>query len=252
MNQTQWIPKTIHYFWFGKKPKSELIHTCIRSWEKYAPDYQIIEWNEDNFDVYSCKYSAEAYANQKYAFVSDYARFKVLFEQGGFYLDTDVELLKPLYGLRKHKVFMGFESDALVTPGLMLGAQRQDGFIGEMVHKYSELRFMYQGHMNLTTIGEYTTALLLRKGLKLNGKYQELGGITIYPQETFCPYDYHTGALHITDNTYSIHHYDASWMKEGRPGDTESTVRHFKLITKLRVLSAIGEPNFFRIRYLLR
>lgn len=252
MDQTQLIPKTIHYFWFGKKPKSEIINKCISSWRKYLPDYQIIEWNEDNFDVFSSKYSTEAYESKKYAFVSDFARFKVLFEYGGFYLDTDVELMKSLDDLRNNKVFMGFESKTLVNPGLIIGAQSQNSFIGELLNKYSNLNFMYNGHLNLTTIGEYTTALLLKKGLKLNGQYQRLECIRIYPRDSFCPYNYYTGSLDVTVNTYSIHHYDASWKETRKSGVIDLKLKHIKLVVKLRLLSIIGERNFFTIKYLLR
>jgi hypothetical protein len=251
MDQVQLIPKTIHYFWFGTKPKSELINKCISSWKKYCPDYEIIEWNEDNFDVFSSKYSAEAYESRKYAFVSDFARLKVLFEYGGFYLDTDVELLKCLDDLRGQEVFMGFESEISVGPGSIIGAQSQNAFIGELLDKYSAIRFRYNKHLNLTTIGEYTTALLLKKGLKLNGLYQRLVGINIYPTEAFCPYDYYTGSLNVTPNTYSIHHFEASWKGTQKTG-AKSKLQPIKLKTKLWFLSIAGEQNFFRIKYLLR
>lgn len=252
MNQSQLIPKTIHYFWFGNKPKNELIYKCINSWKKYAPDYEIIEWNEENFDVFSGIYPAEAYESEKYAFVSDFARLKVLFEHGGFYLDTDVELIKSLDDLRSQDAFMGFESDLSVSPGSIIGAQRANEFIGELLGKYETLKFRYDKHLNLTTIGEYTTALLLKKGLKLNGQYQRLGAINIYPSEAFCPYDCYTGSINITGNTYSIHHFAASWKETQKSGKFRIKQRPVRQKAKLWLLSLAGEKNFFRIKYLLR
>lgn len=233
MEQAGLIPKTIHYFWFGDKHKSEMIKKCINSWERILPEYKIIEWNEENFDVASCKYAAEAYECGKYAFVSDYARFKVLYEYGGFYLDTDVELLKPLDDLRNNELFMGFESDVIVAPGLITGAKRFNWFIGKLLNKYMSMSFENDGHLNLTTIGEHATSLLLREGLKLNGRYQRLRDITIYPAEYFCPYSYYTGALNITSRTYSIHHYDASWKDTGRLNAVNLKLRNIRLVTKL-------------------
>jgi len=252
MNQIQLIPKTIHYFWFGRKPKSELINKCISSWKKYSPDYEILEWNEDNFDVFSNRYSQEAYENGRYAFVSDFARLKVLFEYGGFYLDTDVELLKPLDDLRNQEAFMGFETDFTVGPGSIIGAQSRNAFIGELLNKYSTLRFTYNGHLNLTPIGEYTTALLLKKGLKLNGQYQRLAGINIYPRKVFCPYDFFTGSFDITVDTYSIHYFNGSWMENPNLGNLKSKLLPLTIKAKLLLLSIAGERNFFRIKYFWR
>lgn len=251
MNEAKSIPRTIHYFWFGKKQKSELIERCISSWKRYSPGYEIIEWNEDSFDVYSSRYSAQAYESGKYAFVSDFARLKVLYEYGGFYLDTDVELLKCLDELRNQEAFMGFEPGNLVSPGCIIGAQARNEFIGEMLDMYRSLSFRYNDHFNLTTIGEYATALLLKKGLKLNGQYQRLPGINIYPIETFCPRDHNTGALNITAGTYSIHHFDGSW-KERKIDKNKVKINAVKQRIKLWLLSAAGERNFFRIKYFLR
>lgn len=243
------IPRIIHYCWFGRKPKSESIEKCIGSWKKFAYDYRIVEWNEDNFDVYSCKYSADAYNSGKYAFVSDFARLKVLFEYGGFYLDTDVELIRPLDDLRNNTAFMGFESSIMVSPGAIIGAQSRNNFIGELLDKYSTYIFEQNGRMNLTTIGEYTTAQLLKKGLKLDGRFQTAGGVTVYPSEYFCPYDYYSGSLNITPATYSIHHYNASWKEPSPAG--KMRVRRIKLLMKLYLLSLLGGQNLFSVRCIL-
>ncbi len=241
------IPKTLHYFWFGRGPKSDLIQNCIGSWKKLLPDYRIIEWSEDNFDVSCCEYAKQAYERKKYAFVSDYARLKVLYRYGGIYLDTDVELIRNLDPLLYHDVFMGFESDTLVAPGLIIGARKRNDFLHEMLGVYESVSFAYKNRINLTTIGEYATARLLKKGLKLNGRYQTPGGVTIYPAEFFCPYDINSGVLHITENTYSIHRYDASWKLDG-PGTSSRAIK-LRLLFKLRLMSLAGEKTFFGLLY---
>ena len=105
------IPKIIHYCWFGRNPLPPLALECIASWRKFLPDYEIKEWNEDNFDVNSIPYTAEAYRQKKYAYVSDYARFCILYQYGGIYFDTDVEVIKPLNDIIAKGNFMGFEQD---------------------------------------------------------------------------------------------------------------------------------------------
>ena len=118
------IPKKIHYCWFGGNPLPELAIKCLESWKKYCPDYEIIEWNETNFNLDSCEYVREAYQAKKWAFVSDYARLKVVYDNGGIYLDTDVELIKSLDRLLKNKSFFGTETTGVVATGLGFGAEK--------------------------------------------------------------------------------------------------------------------------------
>ena len=153
------IPKTIHYCWFGRNPLPSLAIKCIASWKKYLPDYEIKEWNEDNFDVNVVPYTREAYAAKKYAFVSDYARFKILYEEGGLYFDTDVEVIKPFDDIIARGAFMGCERDAgdrggaCVNPGLGLGANPNFGLYKEILDLYATLHFSYpEGSLNLKTV----------------------------------------------------------------------------------------------------
>lgn len=207
------IPKIIHYCWFGKKELPKLARKCIASWKKYMPDFEIKEWNESNFDVNIIAYTRQAYVNKKYAFVSDYARFYILNEYGGIYLDTDVELIKPLYDLITDRIVMGFESLGKVAPGLILISPSNQPFLQEMLSLYEKLNFITSDNkLNLKTIVEYTTEELVKKGLKKENTYQELGNIAIYPIDYFCPIDMQTNKLVITKNTYSIHHFAASWI----------------------------------------
>lgn len=212
------IPKIIHYCWFGRNPLPPLAIKCIESWKKYLPDYEIKEWNEDNFDVDMIAYTKEAYAAKKYAFVSDYARFWILYKYGGLYFDTDVEIIKPMDEIIACGPFMGCEDEpndtsvANVAPGLGLGVNSGLSFYKEMLDLYSSKSFQKDSGINTTTVVEYTTQLLLEKGLKNINEIQLVDNIFIYPKEYFCPLNYKTRQLEITDKTLTIHHYMASWL----------------------------------------
>lgn len=216
------IPKIIHYCWFGGNPLPPLAIKCIASWKKYLPDYEIKEWNEDNFDVNIIPYTAEAYAQKKYAFVSDYARFWILHKYGGIYFDTDVEVIRPLDDIIARGGFMGFETDYeegstphefSTNPGLGLGVAPGLGLIKKMLDFYEGQHFKNEQNMrNQITVVHIATKILEENGLRHVSGIQEVEGVYIYPSEYFCPINVTTGKLHITENTRSIHHYAASWV----------------------------------------
>lgn len=209
--------KTIHYFWFGDNPKSELIEKCIASWRRFFPDFEIKEWNENNFDVRQNKYISQAYDAKKYAFVSDFARFKVLHEYGGLYFDTDVEVIKPFYDLLKKEAFTGFETNEFVNPGLVLWAKRAgNSMLAEILETYSQLEFINaDGSQNTVTICKYFTEMLKNHGLQQdNGTVQLCGSFSIFPKDYFCPFDDLTGVMNKTENTCAIHWYSKSWMSK--------------------------------------
>lgn len=214
------IPKRIHYCWFGGNEMPEEAKACVASWRKYCPDCEIVRWDETNFDVNCCDYVREAYAARKWAFVSDYARFMILYEHGGVYFDTDVELIKPLEPIIARGAFMGLEqsggvenSYCDVAPGLGLGSEAGTPFFREMLDYYESIHFMTaDGSMNTATVVRYTTDMLKKYGLRNSPEVQQINGITVYPPEYFSPLNFNTGELKITENTYSIHHYAASWF----------------------------------------
>lgn len=222
------IPQIIHYCWFGGNPLPESAKKCIASWKKFLPDYEIKEWNESNYDVHKIPYIHEAYEAKKYAFVSDYARFDILYQFGGIYFDTDVEVIAPMNHIIEKGNFMGREAGAFigakysqsyksesVNPGLGLGVNRSHPIYRDLLDGYSLRHFRNEdGTLDTTTIVEYTTLYLLQKGMDdINDRAIEVNDITIYPSDVFCPMD-HTKAnlLKTTPNTVSIHHYDCSWM----------------------------------------
>lgn len=212
------IPKKIHYCWFGGKPLNQLGEKCLASWKKYFPDYEIIEWNESNFDFNCCQYVKEAYTAKKWAFVSDYARYKILYEHGGIYFDTDVEVIKSFDPIVAAGAFMGTENPNLKTsmainPGLGCAVAPGLDFYREVLDDYEKSSFYHQdGSLNLYTIVQRTTDLLRKHGLQDTMQIQHVAGITVYPVEYFCPINMETGKLTITENTYSIHRFAGSWV----------------------------------------
>jgi hypothetical protein len=209
------IPPIIHYCWFGGSQLTELAKRCITSWRQYFLNFEIKEWNESNYDVYKIRYISEAYNAKKYAFVSDYARFDILYHLGGVYFDTDVEVIRPFDAIIKDSPFMGMESDGKVNPGCGMGCGAGLDIIKYFIDFYSELNFIEDdGMYNFRTISEYVTKILKEKGLKYTNTLQTLAGFTVYPSEYFAPKSIVDGKIRITGNTYSIHHYDASWVPQ--------------------------------------
>lgn len=217
------IPKIIHYCWFGHNPLPSSAIKCINSWKTFFPDYEIKEWNEDNFDVNIIPYTQEAYEAKKYAFVSDYARFWILYKYGGLYFDTDVEVIKPMDDIVAQGPFMGFEkpnenikgSIAMPAPGLGLLAEQGQPIYKEILNYYDGIHYCDENGVMLPgTVVQHVTKVLEKYGLKTNNEIQVIGGITIYPSDVFCPMDSTTGIIDIKPNTVSIHHYTCSWMDQ--------------------------------------
>ena len=211
------IPKIIHYCWFGKKQLPEFAQKCIDSWKKFLPDYEIKQWNETNFDVNCCKYVKQAYESRKYAFVSDYARFKLLYEYGGIYFDTDVELIKTINDIIEKGPFMGFEKNNTgqngVNPGCGIACYPNHKIYKEILDVYKTLSFVNcDGSFNTKTVVEYTTKTLKKYGLQSGTDIQKIEDIYVYPKEYFSPKEFETQETVITENTRSVHHYNASWV----------------------------------------
>lgn len=218
----QKIPKIIHYCWIGGKPIPEHNRKIMESWKKFCPDYEIKEWNESNYDFTKNRYMREAFENKQWAFAPDYARLDIIYEYGGIYLDTDVELVKPLDDLLNLKGFMGIENEKVAggqkscAPGLGFGAIPKLSIIKELRDYYDQFNFVKEdGTLNQKAGPAYQTEYLLKKGLVLDNSFQEIAGLTIFPAEYFAPKDYYSGKINLTENTYSIHHFDASWVNSG-------------------------------------
>lgn len=208
------IPKVIHYCWFGNKKMPDLAVKCLESWKKNCPDYKIVKWSEENFDINICNYVREAYESEKYAFVSDYVRIYVLVHFGGIYMDTDVEVIKPIDRFLREKAFIGFESFTYVSTGI-IGAEKGLPFFMEILERYHERYFIgLDGKLDMTTNVAMITDLCYKYGLIRNNTKQNIAGLTLYPKDYFCPKDYITGIIDRTVNTYTVHHFTGSWLKK--------------------------------------
>ena len=206
------IPKVIHYCWFGGNPLPPLAKKCIASWKKFCPDYEIICHDESLFDVSQNRYAREAYDAKKWAFVSDYARLKILYDHGGIYLDTDVELLKPLDDLLEEG-FLGFDDNGVIATGLGFACEAGNPLIGALLADYEEIPFLLpDGKFDLTPCPDRNAKVLRAMGLDTSVQSQVFCGIRLYPEEYFCPMKYVSGKLRVTENTYSIHYFSASWI----------------------------------------
>ncbi|MCM3724912.1 glycosyl transferase [Neobacillus cucumis] len=204
------IPRVIHYCWFGKGELPPLIKKCITSWKKYCPDYKIIEWNESNFDININPWTKEAYENKKYAFVSDYARLFILYNYGGIYLDTDIELTKNIDEFLSHEAFSGFENEKYVQSGI-IGSLPKNSVIKRFLEYYNDRHFVKEdGSIEDIPNVRIITEILKDYGLKLNNEFQVINGIYIYPRTYFCPIDAN-GNRDFSKNTYCIHHFTSTW-----------------------------------------
>lgn len=250
------IPKKIHYCWFGRGEKNALMNKCINSWKENLSDYEIIEWNEDNFDVNCNKYVKEAYEHKKYAFVTDFVRLYVLYNYGGVYMDTDVEVIKRIDHFLKHSAFSGFESNNYIPTGIM-GAKKGNKWIKVLLDEYKDLAFVKNdGTFDLTTnVTRITKTTIERYKLTPNDKFQDLKDVVFYPHDYFCPKDWVSGKIQITDNTYTIHHFNGSWhsKKEKKQnskrikyidnyGEEKGKLKYEKYLKRQKILSILSYP----------
>ncbi|MEN8076852.1 glycosyltransferase [Clostridioides difficile] len=208
------IPKIIHYCWFGKNEKPKIVKLCIESWKKKLLGYEIIEWSENNFDVNSNLFVKEAYEAKKFAFVSDYVRLYALYNYGGIYMDTDVEVYKEFSNsILLNETFWGFEEKNFIATST-IGAKKGNKLIKEFLDNYKEKSFIKENGDIDTTTNVYVVSNTIKKfGVRLDGSYQEVQGVgTFYPQEYFSPYDYINCYSKANHNTYTIHHFYKSWV----------------------------------------
>ena len=211
------IPKIIHYCWFGRNPLPPLARKCIESWKKYLPDYEIKEWNEDNFDLDMYPYVREAYDNRKFAFVTDVVRLYALYNEGGIYMDTDVEVLKSLDPFLHHTAFSGFENDTNIPTGIM--ASKKGGkWAKDNLDYYNNRHFVLpDGNLDLTTNVTTITNYMLKYGLRQDNTFQDFPNlITFYPKDYFCPKSYKDGKIYMTINSVCIHHFSGSWVAHNK------------------------------------
>ena len=256
------IPKVIHYCWFGESSLPKLAKKCIKSWKKYCPDYEIIRWDESNYDIGAAPlYVRQAYEAKKWAFVTDYVRLQLVYNYGGIYLDTDVEIIKPIDSLLSHKAYFGFESDKYVATGLGFGAEQGAPILLDIMEDYENIPFILEdGTFDTTTCPIRNIRAFLKRGFIQNGQYQEIDGIALYPKEVFCPISYHNGRIAKTKQTISIHWFTASWRSQKYLSDREITRKkhrsyerreNFRYLPNRLLLIVLGQKRYRRIKSLL-
>lgn len=235
------IPKVIHYCWFGKQPLGDLAQRCILSWKKFFPNYTIMEWNEENFDISSYDFVRKAYEDQKWAFVSDVVRLIILYQHGGIYFDTDVEVISSFNDIlaNTHSGFIGFEKTNQVNSGLGLGAEAGHPFLKKLLDVYVRIDYdEYKDRLSDIACTVLTTQLMKKEGLKVKETVQNVCGFDVYPSDYFCPIDYCTGEMHKTSNTHSIHWYYASW-KEPEEKETFEKLQKLNRIFGAKVAGVV-------------
>lgn len=208
------IPKIIHYCWFGGKEKPDIVKKYIEGWQHNLKGYKIIEWNEENFNIRENLFVRQAYEAKKFAFVSDYVRVSALYNYGGIYLDTDVEVVKEFsQEILAQDSFWGFEEKNYIATST-IGAKKANKLIKEILDKYNDKSFIdNEGKLDLSTNVYLISNMMKDLGFELNGKYQKKeASATIYPQEYFSPYDYINCYMKTSKNTYTIHHFYKSWL----------------------------------------
>lgn len=258
------IPKIIHYCWFGGNPLPPLAFKCIKSWKKYCPGYEIIEWNESNYDISAAPlYVRQAYEAKKWAFVSDYVRLQIIYQNGGIYFDTDVELIKGPEALLGYSAYFGFQNQEHVATGLGFGAERHAPILAQMLLAYQDIPFVKEdGSLDLTPCPIRNTEALVGVGLICNNTRQVLNGnILILPANYLNPMDEANGLIHLTPETISIHRFAASWWSEEkqltrqrvyhlyRRNERKDRIKHLPNRCLRRIL---GEARYSRIKKFLR
>lgn len=237
------IPKKIHYCWFGRGEMPELALKCIASWHKYMPEYEYKLWNEDSFDVETVPYVKEAYEARKFAFVTDYVRLYALYSEGGIYMDTDVEILKPLDDLLHLSAFTGYEGSKTMPPVTGLMASEANGiWVKEQLDSYKGAHFVKEdGTLDLTTNTIRISGIMKSNGFIQDGKYQVYKDLHVFPTDYFCPRQT-TGEFLLTENTYCDHHFMRTWNENNKIGGKgllfrwigqKNTIRLIKLKRKL-------------------
>lgn len=210
---TERIPRMIHYCWFGGNEIPGKYRRYIETWKEKNPNYEIKKWDETNYDVSKNRYMAEAYSKGKWAFVSDYARIDIVNEYGGIYLDCDVEVLKAFDSLLCNSLFCGFEYNKMINLGLGFGATAHHPYLERLIELYHSLSFLKNdGDMNLTPCTVYQTETIKEYGIKPDGSFQKTDLITVFPRSAFAPISYFRMG-EPCEATYSMHHYDASWLE---------------------------------------
>lgn len=248
------IPKVIHYCWFGNGEKSELVLKCIESWKKYCPDYEIIEWNENNYDVTKNRYMREAYEEKRWGFVPDYARIDIVYQNGGIYLDTDVEVVKNFDSLLNNESFFGFERGGeayQVNLGSGFGSIKGNEILKKIMDYYDKCSFKNSdGTLNLTPSPIINSKTFIENGFIMNNQYQNVLGNIVLPFDYLAPLHWANMKGKPTKNTVSIHHYNTSWLSdEEKKARRRTTIKHNIIHFPNRIIKTVlGKKKYEKLK----
>lgn len=251
---TKRIPKIIHYCWFGGKALPDSVKKNILSWKKNCPEYQIIQWNEKNFNYNMSEYTKSAFDNKEWAFLSDYARLVCLYKYGGIYLDTDVEIIKNLDPLLQNKMFVGLENPDAINTGLGCGSIANNQNLLEILSIYNQKGSnLINGEFIRTSCVDITTDYFYTKGMKMKNKNQIVNGCSIYNTEFLCPQRPGSRKIKITNNTYSIHHFMGTWvLGDGIFSEIKYRMIFFTSFFRRGVGKILGRENMKKIQLFYR
>ncbi len=227
----QVIPKKIHYMWLGGNPMPDNLLHCIDSWKKYCPDYEIIRWDESNYDVHKNKFVSQAYDNKYFGFVPDYARLEILYNYGGIYMDTDIELIRDLDDMLYQEAFCSVEKWQVLNFGGCSGAIKGYHALEPFLKRWERRSLIREdGTLDNISSGLIDTDIALRAGYVINGKSQNVMGMNIYTYDYFHPYDYMSGMLEKTDDTFSIHHFHGGWLDDASRSDNIQAMKTYETL----------------------
>ena len=233
MSEKPLIPKKIHYMWLGKQKIPDELQKCIDSWRKFCPDYEIIRWDESNYDYKKVAYMRDAYEAGDYGFIPDFARLDILYHNGGIYLDTDVEVRKSLDSMLYQEAFCGVEKWQTLNFGGCSGAIKESPIIKKFLDAREQIQFIdKEGKKNKTTCGFYDTRTAIEQGYILDGTTQNVNGMNIYASDYFHPYDYMSGMEYCTEHTYSVHWFNGGWLDAKMKLANNETVARFEQLYK--------------------
>lgn len=233
------IPKVIHYCWFGNNPLPFEVKKCINSWKKICPDYEIRRWDETNFDVYQNDFIKSAYGSKAWAFVSDYARLKIVYDEGGIYLDTDVELKKSLDELRKNEGFFAIQQEGhYCNTGLGFGAKKENEIVKTMLDLYDDLIYSEENKFSIAC-PYLNTKALEKYGYSYSDDVIVIHNNLVLPPRFMDPIAPGKNKENLLCNdTVSIHHYSASWMDD-------------KTVRRRKIIRIIGKKRIYKIKKIL-
>ena len=227
-HSSQLIPKKLHYIWLGGNPIPDKLQKCIDSWKRFCPDYEIIEWNETNYDIDKHPYMKQAYEAKAFGFVPDYARLDILYNEGGLYLDTDVEIRRNIDDLLYQEAFCGVEKWQIINFGGLSGSVKGHPMIKKFLDAREDILFIdSNGKQNRNTCGFYDTRVAINEGYKINGETQNICGMNIFAYDYFHPYDYMSGIVNETEKTHSIHWFNGGWLDEKMKKANEEAKRNY-------------------------